>query len=861
MIQLIPKHWLEVVEHHAERTAIIHPIGKLSYAELHKQASQLANQLAEAGVAQGSPVAVVTDDRLAHVAALLGTLLAGCAYVPLDLRNPTPRLRRMLAEVAPECYVTTSNISNGLHELVGSPVPAERMLLIDKLADSRNERYAERPVIQHDANDLCYVYFTSGSTGVPKGIAGRLLSLTHFIDWELRTFGVDPQWRVSQLTPPSFDPYLRDVLVPLCAGASICIPPAQAGDTAALVAWLDQSEVQLVHCVPSLFRALLNEPLLPTMFAALRYVALAGEHLLPADVRRWHAVFGDRVQLVNLYGPTETTLAKFYYFVQPADAERRVIPIGRPIEGAAAIVVDEHGHPAAPGAIGEIYIRTPFRSHGYYRRPELTHEQFIQNPFSKAANDIVYKTGDLGRRLADGTFELFGRRDQQMKVRGVRIELAEIESVLRAHPAVSDVAIVDRHTADGEVYLCAYIAPASSIDLADLRQFVAQALPDGMVPSAFVVIDVLPRTLSGKIDRRALPTPEQARPPYIAPRTAAELQVARVWERVLGIARIGVHDHFFNLGGHSLATVRVVTYLEQELGRQLPLAALLHHPTVEALAQALGTAENEAGALLVPLSANQGGPAMFWMHPLGGTVLCYAELVQALVNGPALYGLQARGLDGEPPHQTIEAMAQDYVAAITARQPSGPYLLAGWSMGGAVAFEVGRQLLAAGAEVGPIICIDSEAPLGGEPDNRDDTALLRDLLGDDLPLDQTQLAHLHSDALLSYVVQQAAQAARIPPGFGLPQARALLNVYRANLHAAARYRPSPAELHVVLLRARDEQHSAELKLSLGWERLAGTVDVHNVPGTHDSVLRAPQIQELAQHLGPYVAMHTAATQP
>ena len=411
--------------------------------------------------------------------------------------------------------------------------------------------------------------------------------------------------RVSQLLPLSFDGSLRDIFVPLCAGGTICVPAYNelVTDAKELVSWLDREAISVIHCVPTLFRALLNEELHAEQFGALRYVLLAGEALLPADVGRWKAVFGERVKLINLYGTSETTMAKFIYEVQPGDEKRWSVPVGKPMPGARALIVDEEGRICPTGIIGEIYISTPYRSHGYYKQPELTAEVFIQNPFSNDPNDIVYKTGDLGRLLDDGNVELLGRKDQQVKIRGVRVELEELNSVVRGFAGVKEVAVIDRKDTIGGNFLCAYVVGNGELKLDALRAYLQERLPSAMVPSAFVVMEKLPRTLSGKIDRRALPQLQErtGRGEYVAPRTATEQMVAEIWANLLGLPKISLHDNFFELGGHSLLATRVMVRVRKTTGVELPLRALFENPTVAKLATHIDSSAPESTDSLPPI--------------------------------------------------------------------------------------------------------------------------------------------------------------------------------------------------------------------------------------------------------------------
>ena len=584
MKQVNVRQWFsETALRFPTRAAIEHNGSRITYEELETRTNRLANLLLASGAAKGSLVALMFEDRAGYIAAIIATLKAGCVFVPLDPETPLKRLEAMIGEAEPHWGLADVASREKLESFGGL-----RVLSSDSLPDDRSE-----PSIELDPDDLCYIYFTSGSTGRPKGVAGRVKGIDHFIRWEIETFSIDHEVRGSQLVAPTFDAFLRDMFVPLCAGGTICVPPAPeiSVDSEKLVEWIDQDRISLIHCVPSLFRVILAGDLHGDRFRSLNHVLLSGEPLLPSDVRRWTSVFGERVQLVNLYGPTETTMTKFFYLVKAADVDRRAIPIGKPMPGARAIIVDEKGQPCSPGSVGEIYIRTPYRTHGYYRRPEVTREVFIPNPFTGDENDLVYKTGDLGRTLSDGDFEFLGRRDGQVKVRGVRIELSEIEGLLRNHTAIRDVAVVSHQEQDGGNSLCAYVVLKEATDLGTLRTHLATSLPGYMLPSYFVELETLPRTLSGKVDRRALPKPEQARreqsTPYVEPGTLVEKSLAEIWCRVLKLKRVGIHDNFFVLGGHSLLATQLLSRIRSTFDVELHLRSLFDRPTIAQQAQAI----------------------------------------------------------------------------------------------------------------------------------------------------------------------------------------------------------------------------------------------------------------------------------
>ncbi|HEX2268877.1 MAG TPA: non-ribosomal peptide synthetase [Pyrinomonadaceae bacterium] len=564
---------------------------RVSYEELEAKSDEVATRLMSSGAGKGTLVVVMLENSLHVIPALIGIWKAGCVFVPLDLNNPEKRLEAMLSLVKPEWAITEPGFVSLLERLL--PATGRDLHWI-QLVDgelqpaAKGERVAANGPATHGPDDLCYISFTSGSTGNPKAIAGRYKGIAHFVDWEIKTFGIDETCRLAQFTHYAFDAFLRDVFVPLCAGGTICIPDKREAivEPATIVNWVDQRRISLIHCVPSLFRMMINQELRPEYFGNLKHIMLAGERLLPADVKKWMDLFGERVQLVNFYGPSETTMIKFFYPVQRADADRKSIPVGKPMEGARAIVVGADGKTCPPGSVGEIYIRTPYRSLGYYNAPELTREVFVPNPFNDDPQDLVYKTGDLGRVLSDGNFEFLGRKDHQVKIRGLRVELGEIENALRGYEGVREAVVIEATNTNGESYLCAYVAAGEELDTDQLREHLFKELPVNMVPATFIRLESLPHTLNGKVDRRALPPPEQkrARTPYVAPRTTTEETLAEIWRDLLGVERVGVNDDFFELGGHSLLATQLMSRLRTAFQVEVPLAALFENPTVARLA-------------------------------------------------------------------------------------------------------------------------------------------------------------------------------------------------------------------------------------------------------------------------------------
>ncbi len=563
--------------------AINNGVRNVTYRELQAKVEGLAQALTRRGVGEASIVGIFLSDPIGIISSILATLNSGGVFCSIDPSFPKKRVQTMFETVTPKWCITDSRFYEKLQGVVADLPSAPEIIFIDDLpvADGYGDAVA-----YSNPDGPCSIYFTSGSTGKPKAILGRLKGIDHFIRWEIEAVGAGPGTRVSQLTSPSFDGFLKDVFVPLCSGGVVCAPESREIilDPGRLMDWIDVEQVEVLHCVPSVFRSLISHGLDSRYFEALKFVVLAGEHLYPSDVKRWMDVFGERIKLLNFYGPTETTLIKSCHVVEPADAARSSVPIGKPIKGAAMMVIDQNGQPCSVGDVGEIYIRTPYCAFGYYGEPELTKEVFIQNPFSDDPTDIVYKTGDYGRLLPDGSFEMFGRRDDQVKIRGVRIELGEIENLLRGNTAVGDVAVIDRDDGEGNKILVAYVTMSNGAGTESLRQYLAEYLAEEMLPSAFVQMERLPRTLNGKIDRKALPALATVQAEReigdSTPRGPVEEIVAGIWSEVLKLPTVGRADNFFNLGGHSLLVTHAILRVRDILKVELPIRSLFDAPTV-----------------------------------------------------------------------------------------------------------------------------------------------------------------------------------------------------------------------------------------------------------------------------------------
>jgi thioesterase domain-containing protein len=555
-------------------------------------------------------------------------------------------------------------------------------------------------------------------------------------------------------------------------------------------------------------------------------------------------------ELWNLYGPTETTIWSSVDRVVPGGGP---VLLGGPIANTEIHVVDPGLHPVPAGVVGELVLGGAGLARGYLGRPDLTAERFIPNPFGEPGSRL-YRTGDRARRRGD-RIEFLGRIDHQVKVRGFRIELGEIEAALTRHPAVAAAVVTARQEAWGS-RLVAYVVPEpggpAPGGMSELRDFLGRQLPEHMVPASFVPLDALPLTANGKVDRRALPAPDQERPSlraaYLAPRNAVERILTEIWSQVLGIEPVGVRDNFFELGGHSLLAIHVMTHLRSRLERDLPLPALLRAPTIEALAALL---EEGAAPRYNPLVCLQ--PAgekrpFFCIHGAGGQVLRYVPLARSLGGRRPFWALQARGLTTvEEPHATVEEMAACYLAAIRTIQPAGPYLLGGYSLGGLIAYEMARRLEADGERVAFLGLIDMGAEEAAGMDTWDDLQVLAfwtRLFG--MPVSVEQLAALPAEGRLERLLEIARSMQRLPPGFTVDDARRYLRVHQITLWATRAYVPGLYGGKVTLFKGDQDSDSEH---TLGWKKVAAATETLSVRGGHDTILSMPHLETLVACLG------------
>jgi amino acid adenylation domain-containing protein len=819
-----------VAAHAARRPdapAVAHGAITLSYGALDARANQLAHHLRGLGVGRDVRVALCFERSADAIVAQLGVLKAGGAYVPLDPGNPTARLAFVIGDSGARVTVADPRLVARL--------PDAGVITLDATAGEPTTA----PVTDVRPDDVAYVIYTSGSTGTPKGVLIEHRGLVNHAVWKANTYDVS---RTSQFASLAFDASVGEIWSPLSAGGCVVIvDDALRTDPAALIAWLAAQRITSADLPTAVGELVISSPWPP--LANQLHLWLGGDRLRrrpPADAP---------YVVVNTYGPTECTVEATTAVIRAGDG---LPPIGRPVGNLTACVLDAHRQPVPVGAAGELYIGGAGVARGYLDRPELTAARFVTSP----AGDRLYRTGDRCRWRDDGELEFLGRVDHQVKLRGFRIELGEIEHALTTHPAVRDAAVIVRGDR-----LVAYVVAAGeptaepACDLAALRAHLAASLPEYMLPSLVVWLAALPMTRNGKLDRAALPEP--AAPPVSSHAfTELERQLNAVWADVLGAPSPDPDASFFAAGGHSLSAVMLVHRVSAAFARRITLASFFQRPTLAGLAELV--AGDRAWSPVIALERRGAGTPVFCVHPSLGSVASYEALARALGADRPIYALTPIGLAlDQTPDPRVEAMAARYLAAIRDVQPHGPYLLAGHSFGGLVAFELAHQLQRAGERVAGLALLDTAAPgplwHDAAHDAHDIVAALAEL---GVTVEPAAFAGLDLDAQIERCF--AAIVAAGGAAFDHAQLRRMIAWHARVVPDAYRaYAPAPYAGATVLLRARELRGLAVDALFTGWSALAPRLVEQRVPGDHYSMLRPPHLDTLAAQLRHHLAAFVA----
>jgi amino acid adenylation domain-containing protein len=829
-------HWIEEQAlRRPEATAVECGDEALCYRELIQRAASISRCLRRAGAGKGAVIGIALERSLEMVAGLLAILKTGAAYLPLDPDLPEARLRLLLEDAQPVIILTDRSARAKL------PPSNAAILLCDDVVTSfvaDDERLV-------DPDDLAYVLYTSGSTGKPKAVEIRHHSVVNLLAAVQHDLNFGTRNTFLALTTLSFDIAALEIFLPLVSGGKLVIVPTEEGrDPARLAGLIARSGCTTIQATPATWRGLVatgwsGDPGLS--------ILCGGEALSPdlaAALRKRCAA------LWNMYGPTETTIWSLRHKIETDD---EVVPLGRPLDNTHVYILDENGAPVPDLVAGELMIAGDGLARGYRNDPSLTAQKFVTAAWP--GGERIYRTGDRARYRQDGTIEFLGRTDNQVKIRGYRVGLEEVESAISADPAITACAVGTSTDSSGELRLIAYLSGAAlrDEDIPAIRDSLRRTLPSYMVPTGFVIMPTLPMTPSGKIDRKQLPEPQIPRPAErVEPRDALEAGLAALWKNVLGLGKVGIYDNFFDLGGHSLLASILVAQIQTELGYQLPLAALFRAPTIASLAQWLQSERKPTFSHLVRLRPGTGRP-VFIVHGIFGNVLQLKELAERLSTTRPIYAIQARGADPQQePHGSIAEMVEAYIKAIRSVQPKGPYALAGYSFGGAVAFEMARRLRAQSDAVDLLAVFETDLYARYLP--------WREQLGYRmLSMRQvfSKLRVLPVRAIPPYLVSILFQLGHRLllwlgwrrdfdnlDGLSGPMAERYRQMYAIGAREFVSFRPKPFDGKLSIFRVRGPRFGTCDPVPI-WRRAVNAIEEFEIEGDHGTIMEKPYVATLA----------------
>lgn len=824
-----------------------------TYRQLNEKANQLASVLIDEGVKVGDKVAISIDRSAQLVIGLLAIMKAGGIYIPLDPIFPINRINYMLADSGAAVLITSQKYS-------GHYQSAAKELLLDEIWDTLSARPGSDPPVAVKGNDLLYILYTSGSTGQPKGVQIAHHNVVNFLYSMQKVPGMLPQDKLLAVTTISFDIAGLELFLPLITGAQIILADAAtAKDGVALLELIRKEKITIMQATPYTWRIMLEAG-----WESEKIKVICGGEALPMDLAT--RILARASSLWNVYGPTETTI---WSTIKQITEDDKVISIGKPIDNTFIYILDQFQNPLAPGAAGEIHIGGEGVAKGYLDQPILNYEKFVDDPFAGTPGAMMYRTGDLGTYTPEGDLMYISRIDAQVKIRGYRIETGEIEFHLSKDPDLKQAVVIARPDANGVDKLVAYVAFNDAFICEDFNQCVnywrselTGSVPDYMIPDNFIQVDDMPLTPNGKVDKKALaaigPVITENFDAYVAPRTNVEMMVADIWKEYLGIEKVGVYDNFFKLGGHSLIAVQVMTRIEKDTGKRLPLAILFENSTVEKLALVLGMdGRSITWDSLVPVKPKGTKMPIYIVHGAGLNVLLFNTLASNMDADQPVFGLQAKGLNGvDEPLNRIEDIAAHYISSIRAQNPNGPFALAGFSFGGIIAFEMARQMEALNLEVRMLAMFDTYAYRTPYYDPWVVNKVKRGL----------------------YMARRLWYSATFQEGFGTTvknRTKAVSRMFtramwrlkhgkeqqqegffgysnkidEMNDVAQRHYKIEPYNIAVELFRAEVKSFYLDDFEFMGWKPYAlKGVNIHKIPGEHNTIFKAPNDKEFARIL-------------
>ena len=843
--QSIPQRFEEQVRKYSSKPALVADGVSLSFDQLNRAANCLARQILERrGVGQETVVLLMRQGA-PFVVAVLAALKAGKIYVPLDPDDPAVRIAAMTADADAVLIVTDEKSQAAARRLVGGGVEVLRVEIAPDSGEPNSgiDLPPDRPA---------YIYYTSGSTGEPKGVVDTHRNVLHNVMRYTNSLKITTRDRLTLLQAPSFSGVVSSLFAALLNGATVYPYDLRANGITGLAEWMRGNALSIYHSVPSIFRALLAGA---EQFPDVRVIRLEGDQALPLDVELYRAHFSEDCILVNGLGTTETGLCRQFFVDGSTELRVAGLPIGYPVEDMEVLLLDGVGHQVGHGASGEIAVRSHYLAQGYWRRPELTAARFVAD----GNGNRIYRTGDVGRWLARDCLLHLGRVDSQAKVRGFRVDLGEVEGALRNIDGVKDAAVGAEQDVDGESLLVGYVVRDNGSDVtpADLRERLSEKLPGYMAPGCFVFLDELPLTQHGKVDRRALAALASERltrqTSSSPPRTLTEEQLAAIWKSLLRVETFSINDNFFDLGGHSLLAMRMLVEVEKKLGARLLPGRIMEAPTVWELARLID--EPRTSRSLVELQPLGSGPAFVWLPGADGNVFVFKDLARALGPDVPVYSFEPAGLDGEStPIDSVKEIAARYVDELLRARPEGPYCLGGYCFGGFVAYEMAKQLEDRGRRVPLLTLLDCDGEwrtISGWRDAfRYHLANLARQRVSAWPRYCGERLSYRWEALIE-PVHRFADSRRQAKGRPSITATAQ-RVIQASRRASRGYTPTPWSGRLTHLQSRQRAYADP---SAFWSNLVSEIDVHKVDGSDATIFSAPGVTRLAEILR--VIMHDA----
>ncbi|BDA67974.1 amino acid adenylation domain-containing protein [Calothrix sp. PCC 7716] len=848
--QCVHKYFEVQVNKTPDSVAVVLELEFLTYRELNEQANQLAHYLRSLGVKAGVMVGICVERSLEMVVAILGVLKAGGAYVPIDPNYPSERLSFILKDTQTPILLTLSNLLPKL------PALSTNLVCLDSQWDTISQHSQENLVCDTNIDDLIYVIYTSGSTGKPKGVMVPHRGIVNQLHWRQSTFGLTAKDKVLQNISFSFDPSVWQIFWPLCFGGQLVLPRVGGHqDSAYLAKLIAEQQITITAFVPSMLRVILEEKGIEAC-SHLRHISCGGEALTMELIEQFFARLGLDGVLHNVYGPTEASIDATFWKCQ-RNVSTSVAPIGKPILNASVYILDENLQPTLPSEAGELYIGGVGLANGYLNRPELTSEKFIINPFGADSKERLYKTGDLARYLPDGNIEFLGRIDHQVKIRGFRIELGEIETTLLQLPNIRETVVIARHEEGREKHLVAYIVleKGQTITKSEIRNYLTSKLAEYMVPSSFVILEALPLNANGKVDRNALPAPLHTREElekFVAPESTVEIQLASIWQELLGIESIGILDNFFELGGTSLLATQMLIKIENQLAKKLPLATFLKAATIEQLANVIQKETPEIWSAIVPIQPHGKKAPLFCVHGADVNVLVFQNFVEYLDSEQPVYALQPQRPNGEQDYlNRIEDIATEYIKHIRTVQPTGPYYLAGYSIGGVIIFEMAQQLVAQGQEVKLLAFFDTACPIYFQHQSVDKFfahhwGILKTLKS------KEKLAYLVSGLQERWNKIIQPLVPKVTMEYLVPKNPEYERLFYTLVGAVRNYKPQIYPGKITLFRCLEQEWWIKNDRGLGWSDFTEKpIEVVDIPGSHNYSVRT-NAKHTAQKLRPYL---------